>query len=185
MMEVIKQPPGEIVKTVMQMLESRGIIIPPDHIDMTIAMMCHWLEKEKRGKEYMAYLQQLDIVKGKSEKIYKLRDGYGRLTGEIDPENIIFLRGCLIKGEPVPVSLVEIHERETHACESCMSNTVCTKVVKSSYSDQLERLCSRCMEGDEDLSLRGQVSLKCEDCSYSDCNWHPSNLDVPAYNPAI
>ena len=184
MTEQIKQPPGEIVAAIMQILESRGVIIPPEHIDMTTAAMCHWLETEKRGHEYMSHLQQLDVVGGRNEKVYKLRDGFGRLTRELEPESILFLRGCLVKGEPVPVSLIEITDREIECCDSCGSYTICTKTVETSYN-KTETLCSNCLGGSGDLSLKDQVTHECENCSYTDCNWNPVNADVPPYNPAI
>jgi len=161
----------------MQNLESRGVIIPTDYIDMVVGVMCHWLSSERRGHEYMAYLQQLDSVKGKSEKVYKLREGMSRLTSEINPENIIFLRGCLVNGEPVPISQIEINDREVEYCDCCGSQTICASEIETEYSKK-ETFCSHCARCSEDSSLKDKIELKCEECTYTACNWHPDQEAV-------
>jgi hypothetical protein len=173
------------MQAMIDMFESRGIYIPIEHIDMVVGCMCHWLEHDRHGQDYMAYLQGLDVIHGRHEEVYKLRDGFGRLTKEIDPEKIVFLRGCLVEGEPVPASLIEISDREIEYCESCGSRTVCTATLRSSHTDNLETLCSHCISSSGDFTLKDQTSVSCEDCTYTDCNWHPVNADVPSYNPAI
>jgi len=152
---------------------------------MVTAALCHWLKNNQSGHEYMAHLQQLDSVSGRNERVYKLRDGFGRLTKEINPERIFFLRGCIVEGEAVPLSMIEVMDKETDSCESCGSKTVCTTNIRIPHNDTLETLCSNCISSGENLSLRDQVKVKCEDCTYMECNWHPINNDVPAYNSVI
>lgn len=133
----------------------------------------------------MAHVQQLDGVEGKNEKVYKLRDGFGRLTKEVEPESIIFLRGCLIDGESVPISSLDISDREREYCESCGGQVVCAQLIKTHHSESLETQCSHCMASGEDSNVRDKVKIDCGDCSYFACSWNPANEIMHPHNQAI
>lgn len=179
MLEQIKPPSPEIVKAVSNLLDERNVIIPLDNVEVVSAAFSHWLEHTPRGQEYMAYLLQLDAVPGRSEKNYNEKDGYGRLTKEIKPESIIFVRGCIINGESYPISQVEITERERVQCESCGSFTICVEDVDTPYGKR--NLCAHCSSCDENSGVKESSDHSCEDCTYSGCSWHPVNIDAPPF----
>lgn len=183
MTEKIKPPAPEIVKAIVQILDEKDIFIPTENIEMVTAVFSHWLSTSQRGSEYMAYLLKLDAVGGRHEQSYTLRDNFGRLTEELDPESIYFLRGCLVKNESVPVSQIEIKERERKTCEGCGSSTVCTVDVDT--TDTQATLCSYCISSNESQEVRDSCRIECEACTYIHCNWHQTNLDVPPYNPPL
>ena len=182
MTDQISPPNPEVTREITSLLISKNVNMYTEDVELVVAAMSHWLEHNKRGQEFMAHLLQLDARKGKTESIYQARDGKGRLT-EIEPERIVFLRGCLINGEPYPVSYLDIKKRVLLECDSCGSQVVCSKNVVDEYGEILD-LCSRCMQASEHQKIRDVVEIDCSsECTYSHCNWHPVNQDVPPFTP--
>ena len=179
MPEPINPPNPEILKSINLLLEERGVFVSPDSVEVVVAATSHWLEKSRRGQEYMAYLLQLDAVPGRNENKYLEKDGYGRLTKEIKPESIVFLRGCIVDGKPHPVSQIDISDREVESCDGCGCRTVCTELVETPYGEK--RYCSHCAAAEEDPRVRDAIDLKCDVCTYGGCSWHPTNVDAPPF----
>ncbi len=183
MKEQIKPPLPEIVNDISNILEERGVFIPNENVEITTAALCHWLTSSRRGQEYMAYLMQLDSVPGRNEKNYLEKDGFGRLTKEIKPENIIFLRGCIVNGETYPINQIEISDREKESCESCNCSTVCVQSIQVDYGPPV-KLCSHCAKADENLEIRDSIEVSCDTCTDNNCSWHPVNVDAPPFECA-
>ena len=162
----------EIVAAVMQLLDEKGESFVQTHdIDVVVCAMIDWLQGTRRGLEFMSFCMELDSIRGDNSKKYSLREGHTRLTTDIKPENIIFLRGCIIGGDPVPVSLVEITEREEISCECCGAIVICAVAV----GGKLEKLCTKCIKGSEEYAMSCTPEVDCDECSYERCEWHPSN----------
>ena len=183
MQERIQKPPKEVVTYVNSLLLERGIHIPYGNIDISVAAMCHWLTETRRGQEYMAYILKLDTSQGRHENEYLEKDKYTHLTKEIKPDNIIFLRGCIVDGKAYPASQIEINKRESESCESCGCSTVCIKEIETHYGTK--KLCSHCSSSDEVLEVRNSCDLTCEECTFSGCSWHPVNVDAPPFESCI
>lgn len=179
MREPINPPPPEIVRSVQHILEEHGAYVPHGDVDVTVASMCHWLATSKRGQEYMFHILKLDNVPGRNENKYLEKDCFGRLTSEVNPDSIIFLRGCIVNGESYPITQIEIAERDRELCESCSTHTVCIKNTETSYGKA--NICSHCAKADEDIRVRESFDLDCESCTYADCSWHPANVDAPPF----
>jgi hypothetical protein len=173
---MIQQPIPEVVNAVFSILEQHKIYIPRDHIDMTIACMSSWLENTKRGHEYMAHLLQMNAQRGSHAKQYFLKDGFGRLTDELEPENIVFLSGCTYKGEAIPLSLVQVNDREYMYCDCCGSRIICGQDVESREGKHLT--CSSCLAQSGEQDLRDMVKLNCSSCNFTRCSWNPQHKDA-------
>lgn len=156
-------------------LEENKIQLPESSIEMTVAAFAHWLANTKRGLEYMSYLMKLDVIGGDHHYTYRLEDQGSDWQREIDPEKIMFLRGCIAEGECVAVSDVVIEERDIAYCEDCGSPSICLKVVTNRRRDGLVAICSNCISSDEYYSFTETCKLACSECTYRECNWNQLN----------
>jgi len=180
MSEKIIPPNPDVVRGVQQLLEKHNININYLDIDVVVGAMSHILKTERRGIEYMAELLNLDITTGLNEKQYFQKDNFGRLTREINPESIIFLKGCLVDGTPhCPISEIEIRDRDRECCDSCGVYAFCVQETETDYGKAF--LCSRCTTGNKYNAYQESNLLECNDCTNGECTWHPSNADTPFF----
>lgn len=175
---MIQKPNQEIVEAVNKILDDHRVAIPYEHVDMVVATMSMWLETNKRGHEYMAHLLQMSHHKGSHAKRYILKDGFGRLTEELEPENIIFLQGCSYKGDAIPLQLIHVTEREFGYCDSCGTKVICDQNLKIN-GDYLS-VCSACLHQSGEQELKDQVKLQCETCNFGACSWNPRHENADA-----
>lgn len=169
----INFPPRDVSNSVIDILEQKGIRIPQEYVDMTLAVMCHWLKHEERGHEYMCHLLGLEAVKGKSEFKYLFNSAMSPYPEEILPEKIVFLRGCVAKGSVLPVNRIDIIKREKEECQSCMGSYSCVERNKTST-------CSHCSGFSEYKEDQYECGITCQDCTDTSCSWHPVNADNPS-----
>lgn len=183
MVETIKPPNREVIENVSKILNQRNVFVTDENLEVVIAATCHWLENSKRGLEYMAYLLQLDCFSGRNENKYIEKDGFGRLTKEIKAESIIFLRGCIVKGEAYPISQIDIQTRDSTYCEECGAETICAKALLLPYGEKT--VCSHCASASEIQSARDSFDQNCTTCTYVGCSWHPVNIDAPPFEDCV
>lgn len=159
-------PPREVLNSVIDILEDSEIYLDQKTVELSIAAMCQWLETENRGHEFMSHILKLQHVTGTHDKRYLIRDQNTALTRELKPENIIFLQGCVHKGEVLPAGQIEVFERDSNRCESCGASTICGQEVSN------QNLCSHCLSCSDEQSTRDLVELNCTNCTFQKCSWN-------------
>lgn len=166
-MNQMMRAPKEVLNNVIDVLEENNILLDQKSVELSISAMSHWLTSTQRGQEYMAHLLNLQHVTGTHDKRYLLRDQFTALTRELKPENLIFLQGCVHKGEVIPVPLLEIYDRAPTNCSSCGASIICSDDSDSST-------CSHCLSCSDDQKDRDLVELNCENCTFLKCSWNPA-----------
>jgi hypothetical protein len=175
----IERANPEIVHEVMKRIDQLNCYVPTEDIELVVAAMSDWLQHSKRGLEYMAHLLQLDSIGGRHDQKYTLRDGFGKLTKDLKPETIFFLRGCVVENETIPVSQVMIEDKDDEYCEECGSQSVCLTTIPDHMNENPLCLCTYCIKGSEEYSMCYSPKLDCEVCTFGSCQWHPVNQDMP------
>ena len=167
-MRQIKKPPRKILSAVFDILEEKEIFLEESSVEITLAVVLHYLEAYPSGNEELANLLKLVPSNARTDKRYVISDNYGALTKEVKAEKIIFLEGCIVDGEAVDPKHVKIYEAHTDNCESCGARVVCSEIFEGN------EFCSHCLALSESQKARDTATMNCNECSYDRCAWHPS-----------
>ena len=168
---MIDQPDKALLSTIFSILEDHDVHIPQQHVEMTTAVLMHYLKNYDSGNEYISEFLDLKPVKARHDKEYIIRDQNTALTRKVKPENIKFLHGCVVDGQALSMDYLIVQDKTTDTCECCGARNICAK----EYNDT--SLCSNCLSRQEDLNARDLVEIDCLDCTYESCSWHPSSLN--------
>jgi SUMO ligase MMS21 Smc5/6 complex component len=170
----IKPPTREMMSSVFSILEDYEIYLPEAHVEMTTAVVLHFLKNYDTGNEHLSELLKLNVSNARHDKDYIIRDKNTALTRKIKPANIKFLHGCIVEGEPFDLDEVVIKEKETTTCECCGTRTICSQ--DQEYNDSL--ICTYCLERRGELDAQDSIRVHCEECTYTGCSWNPANERV-------
>lgn len=175
-MKRVKRPPKEIISAVFDLLEERDVQLPQSHVEMTTAVLLHYLTNYFSGNEKLAEILGLKAFKASNDKNYLIQDPFSSLTEKVKPESIIFLQGCVVDGNPFPIDNVLVEDKESYSCDSCGTSVICEKEFREEF------LCSNCLSNQEDPKARDLVDLECKDCDFTKCSWHPSKNENLFYS---
>ena len=167
----IQQPDRELMSSIFSIFEDHEIYLPESHVEMTTAVVLHFIKNYPSGNEYLSRLLKLNVSNARHDKEYIIRDENTALTRKIKPANIKFLHGCIVEGVPYDLDEITIKEKSTSLCECCGTRTICSQ--DQDYNDSL--ICTYCLERKGELDAQDSIKVDCEDCTYLGCSWNPQN----------
>lgn len=170
----IQPPSKEIMGNIFSILEDYEIYLPEAHVEMTTAVVLHFLKYYHKGNEELSELLKLSVSNARHDKEYIISDKNTALTRKLKPENIKFLHGCIIEGDPFDLDDVVIKDKTTTLCECCGTRTICSQ--DQEYKDSL--FCTYCLERQGELDAQDSIKVDCEDCSFTGCAWNPMNQEL-------
>ena len=173
-MNQILPPDRELMSNIFSIFEEHEIYIPESHIEMTTAVVLHFIKNYDVGNQYLSELLRLNIDNARHDKEYIIRDENTALTRKVKPENIKFLRGCIVEGMPYNLEDIVVKEKSTSLCECCGTRTICSQ--DQVYKDSL--FCTYCLERQGELDSQDAITVECESCSYLGCVWNPANQEM-------
>ena len=92
---MIQPPNPELMGAVFSILEEYDVRLPQNHVEMTTAVLMHYLKNYDSGNNYLSKLLDLTPSKARHDKEYLIQDKNTSLTRKIKPESIKFLQMLL------------------------------------------------------------------------------------------
>lgn len=178
--------------------------MPEDWIEATLAATFKWLQTTEDGLACAARLFHFEFERGMDNRQYELTyyekcqsqdfcmnpdhcmpEGTTRRTRclrELQPivkpvksSDVYFYRGCILEGEPVPLSAVTFEEKPKEKCAGagCGITSHCLIKVKDAYSGTIYQ-CNHCVTHSDSWQVRSEGDpSKCETCNVLKCTHHP------------
>jgi hypothetical protein len=158
----------------MTILEERGISIHSDAAAVVIAAMEYWMTQSQEGQAHAVNLFGFDWCQGESEKIYEVRDNYGRVVENVAHDKITFFQACAVKGRFIQPAQITDKKLEKVGCDLCGILSHCTRKIVDDRGGSKD-YCNHCLQYNDLPALREKSGgdKECASCSASLCEYHP------------
>jgi len=167
------RPTPEMVQDIKRELTTAGIewdSIPTEWLEAIAAATFKWIATKPQGLEHTSRLLNLSWEHGRKDTNYQILNVYGIPDEDINPEDIFFFEGCMIKGKLFPKEHVRINEIAKDQCGECGTMTHCIKEVFNHRKDATEPFCNACLIQSEDLRAREHADTQmCVACPDTTC----------------
>lgn len=139
-----------------------------------MAAMEYWMTKTFEGQSHAVDLFGFDSCQGESEKIYEIRDNYGRAIKEVPCDKISFMQACIVNGQIIHPAQITSKAIEKVGCDSCGILAHCTRKVVDDRGCSKDH-CNHCLQYNEMPTLRelSGGDKECNSCSSTMCEYSP------------
>jgi hypothetical protein len=148
--------------------------IPQDWTRAIAAACLKWLTSSGEGIQDNLSRLQLAYYQGDSEKAYFVTDEYETVSNEVASEDVMFVRGVVVGGIPIPFERLSISDKDRLQCDDCGVVAHCLVDVRDPRTDKIRNLCNNCVTFHDNPRVQDRGGRdKCERCTLINCTHHP------------